>query len=218
MGRHDAVLGVDGCPGGWVGALVVGSDLAWYGGPLASLLALPAAVVAIDIPLGLPADGTRRACDVLASQRLGSQRASVFPAPPRAVLDATDHPDASVRSREAGSVGVSIQTWNIVPRIREASTAGDDRLLEVHPELSFRALAGGPLPSKKTALGRRARLTALRTWVPVALPSPRPGRAAVDDCLDAVACAWTGARWLRGEAEVLGGDLDVAGQVMRIVV
>jgi predicted RNase H-like nuclease len=219
MVTHDAVLGVDGCPGGWVGALVAGSDVTWYDGPLATLLALPASVVAVDIPLGLPAGGARRACDLLAAQRLGAQRASVFPAPPRAVLDATGHADASLRSRAAGSVGVSIQTWNIVPKIREAALLRDDRLLEVHPELSFRALAGRPLPSKRSAAGRQARLAALRGWLPgLQLPAPRPGRAAVDDCLDALACAWTAARWRRGAAEVLGGDPDPTGQVMQIVV
>lgn len=222
MDGHDAVLGIDGCPGGWVGALVTGPAVTWYDGPLASLLQLPASAVAVDIPLGLPRGGTRRACDLLAAARLGAQRASVFPAPPRAVLAAGTHQEASALSRAAGSVGVSIQTWNIVPKIREADAARDPRLLEVHPELSFRLLAGGPLPSKRSAAGREARVTALRGWLPgLAVPSPRPGRAAVDDCLDALACAWTARRWLRGEAEVLGGgpdDVDRTGQVMRIVV
>jgi predicted RNase H-like nuclease len=111
---------------------------------------------------------------------------------------------------------VSIQTWNIVPKIREASALSDPRLLEVHPELSFRALAG-PLGSKKTAAGRAARLAALRTWTTIDLPSPRPGRATADDCLDALVCAWTAQRWLRGEADVLGGEVDACGQLMRIV-
>jgi len=223
MNSDSAVLGVDGCPGGWVGALVSGSTISWYAGSLASLLLVPASLVAIDIPLGLPSDGRRRTCDVLAANRLGAQRSSVFPAPPVAVLDATSHQEACELSRAAGSVGISIQTWNIVPKIREAARAADSRLLEVHPELSFRQLAGPGegerLPSKRTAAGREARRELLRTWLPgFELPSPRPGRAAVDDCLDALVCAWTGARWLRGEAEVLGGDLDATGQVMRIVI
>lgn len=212
-----AVLGIDGCPGGWVGALVTGRTLTWYAGTLAELLALPAEVVAIDIPLGLPSGAARRPCDLAAAARLGAQRSSVFPAPPRVVLDAGDHAEASVLSRAAGSVGVSLQTWNIVPKIREADGLRDPRLLEVHPELSFRALTGRVLPRKKLPAGRAERLAALRGWLPVDLPSPRPGRAAPDDCLDALVCAWTAGRWLRGEAEVLGGELDATGQVMRIV-
>lgn len=214
------VLGIDGCPGGWVGALVDGSSLSWYAGSLASLLELDADMVAVDIPLGMPTGGERRPCDLAAAARLGSQRSSVFPCPPRAVLRARSHAEASELSRAAGSVGVSIQTWNIVPKIREADGLRDPRLLEVHPELSFRALAGIPaLPGKKTPAGRATRLALLQSWLPAAdVPTPRPGRAAPDDCLDALVCAWSGQRWLRGQAEVLGGDLDGTGQVMRIVV
>ncbi|MCU1593362.1 MAG: hypothetical protein JWO12_754 [Frankiales bacterium] len=215
MNGNSAVLGVDGCPGGWVGALVSGSGVTWHAGSLASLLALEAAVVAIDIPLALPVDGARRACEVAARSRLGSQRSSVFFAPPLAVLSARSHAEASVLSRAAGSVGVSIQTWNIVPKIAEALVAGPG-LVETHPELSFRAL--GPITAgKKTAGGRAERTALLASWLPFELPTPRPGRASVDDCLDALACAWTASRWLSGTAEVLGEEL-LAGRVSRIVV
>ena len=186
----------------------------WYGGTLASLAALGAAAVAVDIPLALPLDGTRRACDVAARQRLGAQRSSVFFAPPRAVLDARSHPEASALSRAAGSVGVSVQAWNIVPKIREAVAL--DGLLEAHPEVSFRAL-GTVTAGKKTPEGRAERTALLRSWVAFDLPVPRPLGAAVDDCLDALVCAWTAARWLRGEAEVLGEEV-LDGRVSRIVV
>ena len=224
------VLGVDGCPGGWVGALVDGVSLTWHAGSLAELLELDAEVVAVDIPLGLPTGADRRACDLAARVRLGAQRSSVFPCPPRAVLAARSHAEASELSRAAGSVGVSIQTWNIVPKIREADDLRDPRLLEVHPEVSFQALAAQvgrqdllpdarALSGKKTPAGRAERLALLRTWLPATeVPGPRPGRAAADDCLDALVCAWTAQRWVRGRAEVLGGDLDATGQVMRIVV
>ena len=214
MGLHDAVLGIDGAPGGWVGALVFAGEVSWYGGSLASLVSLGAAAVAIDIPLALPVDGRRRACEVLARERLGRQRSSVFFAPPAAVLDAGTHAEASVFSRAAGSVGVSLQTWHIVPKIREALSV--DGLVECHPEVSFREL-GTVTASKKTPLGRQERADLLRSWVPFELPRPRPARAAVDDCLDALVCAWTAARWLRGEAVVLGEEV-LDGRVSRIVV
>jgi len=107
-----------------VGALVSHGTVAWYGGgTLASLLQLDTAVVGIDIPLGLPSGASRRACDQQARDRLGAQRSSVFHAPPAAVLAASSHAEASALSRAAGSVGVSIQTWSIVGRIREAAAA-----------------------------------------------------------------------------------------------
>lgn len=214
MSADDAVLGIDGAPRGWVGALAEGSTVRWYGGTLASLASLDATARAVDIPLALPLGGQRRACEVEARARLGTQRSSVFFAPPQAVLAARDHTEASVLSREAGSVGVSIQTWNIVPKIREALEVSG--LLEVHPELSFRAM--GPVTAgKKTPVGQAERIALLRRWVAFDLPAPRPAGARVDDCLDALACAWTAARWRRGEAEVLGEEV-LGGRLSRIVV
>jgi predicted RNase H-like nuclease len=220
-----AVLGVDGCPGGWVAARVQDGTLSWHAGTFAELLALPADVVAVDVPIGLPAGPRRRAADVEARAALGPQRSSVFFVPPRVVLEAGDQPHATLLSRAAGSVGVSVQTFHILGKVAEvdallqADRALVDRVLEVHPELSLRLLCGRALPPKRTAAGRTERLAVLRTWLPaLELPVPRPARAAADDCLDAVACAWTASRWLRGEAEVLGGEVDDTGLPMRIVV
>ena len=218
-----AVLGVDGCPGGWVGALVDGDRLTWHAGSFAELLELPAQVVAVDIPIGLPAGAERRRADLEAKQVLGAQRSSVFFVPPRAALEATTQADATRLSRAAGSVGVSIQTFHILDKIAEVDAllrAGrGDRVVEAHPEVSLRRLGGSALPPKRLRAGRLARLEVLGRWLPgLALPQPLPGRARPDDCLDAVACAWTALRWARGEAEVLGDEVDALGVPMRIIV
>ena len=220
-----AVLGVDGCPGGWVGALVEAGRLSWHVGSFADLLRLPAEVVAVDIPIGLPTGGERRAADLAARRELGPQRSSVFFVPPRVVLEAASQPEATRLSRAAGSVGVSIQTFWILDKVAEvddllrADPAVAARVVEVHPEVSLRRLGGVPLPPKRKVAGRLARLEVLRAWLPgLELPAPPPGRARPDDCLDAVACAWTAQRWRAGEAEVLGGELDATGLPMRIVV
>jgi len=221
-----AVLGVDGCPGGRVGARVEDGHLTWHAGSVVTLLAVEADVVGIDIPIGLPPDGRRRAADVQARQRLGTARSSVFFAPPRAVLAATSHDEATRLSRAAGSVGVSIQTFHLLGRIAEVDAAlrrdpaAAARVVEVHPEVSLRHLApGAPLPPKRTAAGRQARLQVLRSWLPsLDLPAVLPGRAQPDDCLDAVAAAWSAQRRQAGIAEVLGGERDATGVPMQIVV
>lgn len=218
-----AVLGVDGCPGGWVGALVQDGAVTWHAGSFAELLALPAAVVAVDIPVGLPDGPHRRRADLEAREALGAQRSSVFLTPPRVVLEAPTQPDATRLSRAAGSTGVSIQAFHILSKVAEVDAlvrGGEHRVVEVHPEVSLRRLGGRVLPPKRTAAGRDERLRVLRAWLPgLALPSPRPGRAQPDDCLDAVAAAWSGERWRTGRAEVLGGgEVDGLGLPMRIVV
>ena len=81
--------------------------------------------------------------------------------------------------------------------------AGGRAVLEVHPELSFAAMAGAPLASsKKTWAGAAARYRLL-TEHGIALPTdlgPDPGRAGVDDVLDAAAAAWTARRVQSGDA------------------
>ena len=183
----------------------------------AAVLAVPAAAVGIDIPIGLPARGPR-ACDVQARALLGPRRSSVFPAPVRDVLGAASYADACARSRAATGKALSQQAWNLVPRIADVDRAltAHDRVVEVHPEVVFVRLAGA-LPPKKTAEGARLRTAALASWLPGGWPPPpRPARP--DDALDALACAWTAARWLAGTAEVLGLEHDETGRPMRIVV
>lgn len=221
-----AVLGIDGCPGGWVGARIDRSAVTWHVGSFADLLALDASAVAVDIPIGLPTGAARRTADVDARAVLGHARSSVFFAPPRVVLEASDQPDATRLSRAAGSTGVSIQTFHLLGKVAEvdallrSDAAAATRVVEVHPEVSFRRLARTDvLPSKRTAAGRDVRLHALRTWLPgLELPGRLPGRARTDDCLDALACAWTAQRWARGQADVLGSEVDGVGLPMRIVV
>ena len=213
------VLGVDGAPGGWVGALVDGPRVSFLMLPdAAAALAVQAAVVAVDMPIGLPERG-RRACDLAAKRLLGRDHPRVFLAPPRDVLDAKDYAEAGRLHRQlADGMGLSVQTWHLVPKIREVDAVADDpRLVEVHPELSFALLAGEVLPPKRSAEGRAGRVDALRRWLPdlgAGVSVPRG-----TDALDALAAAWSAQRWLEGVAQVVPDEpaLDARGRPMRIV-
>jgi predicted RNase H-like nuclease len=183
---------------------------------IGAALDLDVEAVGVDMPVGLPPSG-RRDCDLLAKRLLGRAHPRVFLAPPRGVLTATSYDDARRLHRAVtGGLGLSVQTWHLVAKIREVDAVADDpRLVEVHPELSFAALGGaGPLPSKKTPGGRAARLALLRSWLPDLCDVP-----AGDDGLDALAVAWSARRWLDGRARTLPDDppYDERGRPMRIV-
>ena len=75
---------------------------------------------------------------------------------------------------------------------------------------------GEGLPRKRSAGGALTRMDALHR-VGLGGLEHAPEEAAWDDALDALACAWTALRWLRGEAEVLGGEFDETNTPMRIV-
>ena len=212
-------LGLDGARGGWVGALVEDGRVRWLPfRDVTDALALGADVIGVDMPVGLPPTG-RRECDVLAKGLLGRAHPRVFLTPPRGVLGAADYPDANRLHRElTGGLGLSVQTWHLVPKVREVDAVADDpRLVEVHPELSFAALGGtGALPSKKTAGGRALRVQTLRRWLPDLTADDVP---AGDDGLDALAVAWSAHRWLAGTARTLPDHppYDERGRPMRIV-
>lgn len=219
------VLGADGCRGGgWVAAVLDDCGLRWaWAQDTGALLALAdgvaALAVALDVPIGLPAGGARRRCDVLARGRLGPRRASVFAAPPREVLHCPTY--AAARSL---APSLSAQAFGLVARIREVDQAlrargpgVHGRVVEAHPELVFARLAGGPLAAKKAAAGALQRVRLLSQALGP-LPEDVPPGASLDDALDAAACTLTALRWAGGQAEVLGGEPDALGLPMRIVV
>lgn len=209
------VMGVDACKSGWVGIRLADSVTAHFARTIDELVRNigAVAVVAIDIPIGLPAAG-RRTADVEARARLGARRSSIFLTPVRAAIAETTHDRASAVNRELAGEGMSIQAFGLFPKIREVDTwrrAAPCRVVEAHPELSFRALAGAPLPdSKKTWAGmshRRALLADHGIVLPDDL-GEAGRRAAVDDILDAAAVAWTAARVAAGTAKPLPDPPD----------
>jgi predicted RNase H-like nuclease len=219
------VAGVDGVPTGWVVARVAPDRVRWCVVPdAAAVLAATAgcAAVGVDIPLGLPAGPAPRACDVATARRLGRARSSVFPAPPRPVLAAATHAEACALARGLTGRAISLQTFHIGAKIRDWDAVEDlpAHVVEVHPELSLRALAPGiAFAPKKTARGTGQRIAALARWLDAATAlADLPPGVRLDDVLDALAAAWSAARWARGEAEVVGAETDDRGRPMRVVV
>ncbi|WP_229686520.1 DUF429 domain-containing protein [Longimycelium tulufanense] len=218
---------MDGTRGGWVVAVVAGPrHVRWHVLPTAAevmAVTTDCAAVGVDIPMGLAEQGART-CDLLAARRLGAARSSVFPAPVRAVLGQPGYAEACEAARAATGKAISRQAWNLVPKIadweRSLSPQDQDRVVEVHPESSFRAMAPAvAFAGKRTTRGIGQRLAALRRFVDsgtvLAGIPPGPG---LGDAVDALAAAWSAARWRDGTAEVLGDEVDPRGLRMRIVV
>lgn len=191
------VVGADATPAGWVCVVLDGERLdAAVVGPDPALIAATwpaAAVLGIDIPIGLPPDGERRRADLEARSFVGGRSSSVWLTPPRAVLVADWAP----------GLGVSLQAHGMRRRIFGVESTGDVRFHEVHPEVTFAHLNGRrPLASKRTWEGLQARL-ALLGGVGI---EPPPLRVPADDLFDAAAVAWSAARVARGEARTLPAD------------
>lgn len=206
----DLVVGIDGYPRGWVAATLSSGVVLWATAAVDEVASLcpEGAVVGIDIPIGL-ADAGWRDCDALAKQALGRAHSRVFMTPPRGVLElgpAAPNADAQALSRALTGQGVSRQALALGPRILAVDALLQHRqagtIVEVFPELSFAAMAGRVLDSKKSARGVGQRLSALRGWrsdVARAL-ADAPADVPIDDALDALAALWTADRHARGQS------------------
>ena len=220
-----AVLGVDGWRGRWVGALLTGRtvDLLVLEDVAAALAVPDVDLIAIDMPIGLSDDGAR-ACDVAAKKLLGPAGSSVFPAPVRVVLQTDDYAEARRLSRlhTIPPRAPSAQAFQLVKAIRQLDDAlGDppsERVVEVHPELAFRAIDRRVTDPKVTARGTMQRLTALSAVMDVERAlADAPRLVPMVDGLDACAAAWSAQRISEGRGECVGDSaVDSRGRPMRI--
>jgi len=203
------VLGVDACRTGWIAVALGGHQ-----GPEAHYLptidevqplCALAGAVAIDIPIGLPANGPREA-DVLARAFLHRRRSSVFLTPVRQALEAETYALATHAATALTGRGISQQAYALKAKILEVERwlhSAPAPVYEVHPEVSFAVLLGAPArASKKTWAGmveRRKALEAAGISLDEIVGSATV-HAAVDDMLDAAVAAWTAGRIAAGTA------------------
>jgi len=222
-GARAMVAGIDGCRGGWVIAIAIADPFEVVsintepdlGGLLEQIEGGELERLAIDMCIGL-AEAATRACDVEARVVLGSRRSSVFPAPVRPTLEADSHESANAISRAVSGRGMSIQTWNILGKIRQVDALItpelQDRITEAHPEVAFARLNGAPAAHHKATVSGRSEREVV---IGPRLPTPRG--AAPDDVGDAMILARTAADWHRGSVWCLGdGERDARGLEMVI--
>ena len=215
--RELRVAGVDIAGGGWAVVVLEGDRLAdaFRCETFAEALLVDAQVVAVDIPIGIPESGPRPA-DRAARRFVGPRASSVFTTPIRAVLEAATYDEARTVATELTGKSVPKQAYAIGRRILEVGEYAltDERVIEVHPEVSFRELARRPLLSKHRTDGLAER-RALLEEAGIELPHEVP-RIAEPDLLDATVAAWSARRYACGEALPLPeGHEDRIGAIWR---
>lgn len=173
-------------------------------------------VIGLDMVIGCPDQAKRggRACDQAARSLLGHPRgASVFSPPAYAALGAETYEEAQRRNRKTGpdAPGLSKQTYHLFPKMRAVARrmtpARQERVREVHPELSFYAMNGdAPVDAgKRTDEGRKARIDLLNANgfpnIESTVSAHAGGALGPDDMIDAHAACWTARRIHDGTAE-----------------
>ncbi|MBU6324631.1 MAG: DUF429 domain-containing protein [Bacteroidetes bacterium] len=204
--NEQSAVGVDGCRGGWI---AVDEHGHWFlaGSFLEILHYFPNRRVFIDIPIGLSDPLINRVVEDVARPLLGRRSSSLFTPPCREAVYAGTYREANYINKRICGKGISIQCWNIVPRIREIDALLRENphlketVFESHPELTFACFnQRTPLSfSKKTAEGRLERLNLLMKHNPVYEAYFQKGRslfsskqAAPDDLIDALCLSLLG--------------------------
>lgn len=207
-------LGVDGCTGGWITALLGHGELR-----LERLDSIKTIIrrypsfdaFLIDMAIGLRNKPNQIRPDDLARKELGARASTVFSVPSRTAVYADGEENQKAANlRELGK-SLSKQTVNIIPKIREVDEFLDafpqykNRILESHPELDFSRLNGSVLLSrKKDAAGIEERASILAKYLP-SMPDIRDTAKKLDcnpdDVVDAMCLAVTAALEARGIAK-----------------
>jgi predicted RNase H-like nuclease len=205
-------VGADGCRAGWF-AIKVTEDNYWETAVFQDVSSLwdkysNASIILLDIPIGLREKcSLERTCDIEARRLLGfPRRTSVFPVPCRPAILAKTYEKARDINEQTTGRGLSLQTWYIIPKIREVDillTKNESTrtcIREIHPEICFWALAGRqPMQySKRSEEGILERKKVLQSVYPYtndiidhALDSYRRNEVAKDDILDALSAVIT---------------------------
>ena len=157
-----------------------------------------ASVIGVDIPIGLPETGIRRECDVLAREFVGVRRNSVFFTPSAELLACESAAEANKLALRLGIKGVSAQTFALKKQIFAVQpfAESDERIFEVHPEVSFRAAYGEDLVWPKNSWNGQMLRQGILRGLGVKIPQIDSsfGNAEPADVLDAAIVAWSAER------------------------
>lgn len=227
--------GIDGCKAGWI--LITFDEKPAYH-VLRTDQDLKEALfeydrIFIDMPIGLEDEKYTRKCDELLRSKLGPDySSSVFSPPIRPALHAPSYVEANMESFEYTEKKLTVQAWNITPKIRVLDSLLTEheklreKVLESHPELLFMNLNGGMIYQKKnTKKGLRHRLDLVSSRESIAADffreikeEFRRNEVEEDDIVDSMVLAHASKTSLNSEIKTLPEDppVDSSGLKMAI--
>jgi len=178
------------------------------------------AAIAVDMPIGLPSAGVSRAADGEARVFVGPRRNSVFTTPPADLLECASAAEANTLATSEGWPGISSQAFSLKKQILAVQplAEADERVWEVHPEVSFaEANSGVPLEWSKTSWNGAALRLRILEGQGVTVPQDLgpAGAAEIADVLDAAIAAWSADRIARGVALSFPSDALRIGAIWR---
>ncbi len=246
MNNSSLFFGIDGCRGGWISVqakfptknhdewnIEFFNNITDFWNQHSN-----AALVLIDIPIGMRDSGRiSRLNDIEARNYLknkGVSTSSIFPTPCRDALYAESYPEANKINRELTGKGLSKQSWNICPKIREVDRflIQNNNLIDVFiesgPELCFLHFLKNKskISSKKTQKGINERISLLSQYTQISkdnldlnLDNFKRKNVSIDDILDAYILALSASQG-RGGIQIFPQDFekDSKGLSMKLAI
>lgn len=210
--------GIDGCKAGWILIDFSGKNSGYRilrDDDMLEEAFREYEYIFIDIPIGIPDESYVRTCDQELRKTLGPDySSSVFNPPIRPALYAPTYAEACMQSYSFTEKKVSLQAWNIVPRIRtvdqllQQNESLRDKIFESHPELLFKRLNGDTVIAQRKqtdkGLKHRRQLVAAEEeqaedFYRSIKEEFRRNEVAEDDIVDAMALAHFAKRAANGE-------------------
>lgn len=227
-------IGVDGCKGGWIVAVLdcelrierissIGEILETYPDYSAFL---------IDMVIGLRDSVEQLRPDDIARKELKPRGSTLFPVPSRKAVYKETYEEQKKANIQTLGKSLSKQASAIIPKIREVDEFMSshpeykNRIDESHPELDFARLNGSVLLTrKKDAAGIDERLKVIKRHIPgIVIPDlyvkAKELRCNVDDIADAVCLAVTAKLKSEGLCATIpeSPEMDSNGLYMKLTV
>ena len=207
-------VGVDGCKDGWVVVSCKDSSFknakAYFYKKLSQLSEnfCNSSIIIVDIPIGLEATSSNRACDVEARNFLGKRSSTIFSPPCLDAIFCESYNEAKATNITNTGKSISKQSWFLSKKIIEAKKFSENQfnLKEGHPECSFADYLGKPLyDNKKSIRGffKRAQILEQLGFKLPLLAEMLPEKTAIgaDDLLDAAILCWTASKFYNGKSK-----------------
>lgn len=235
--REALCIGIDGCRGGWIAAVIDQGELRIekYVNIQELISKYPLFDdMLIDMVIGLPSDQEQyeRRPDCTARRLIVPRTSTIFAVPSRqAVYEDTEERQIDANKMALGK-GLAKQTMAIIPKMREldgflAENKNYKNVIrESHPEVCFARLNGTVVMTKKSEMeGLMERVHILSGYLPglsVELIISRAKELCcnADDIVDAVCLAVTANLSIQGRSEVIPGNvmMDDHGLRMQMVI
>ena len=229
-------IGVDGCRGGWVAAVLDYGELRLerYETIADIVKEYPSFdAFLIDMAIGLRNNSMdKKRPDAAAKKELGVKASCVFPIPSREAVYAEGEEAQKAANIRTLEKSLAKQSIAIIPKLREIDEFMTDhpeyknKILESHPEVAFARLNGSVVLSrKKEEPGPSERRRILSEYLDKEDLSGIYDKAkelgcGQDDLIDAICLAVTGALHAHGQSETIPDDpeVDEKGLLMQLTV